>query len=130
MTMPARSALTSGDHVAGMLCGECAFRQRCGTLKLATRLRRYVVVVQSCGRRRMWRYARLASWFVLVGLTSPMVIVTTMAHFTTTPAKAKERECTRAMREPDRVAAKPVHRIVHSVASTEQRAAKNSSNLV
>jgi hypothetical protein len=50
-----------------------------------------------------------------------MVIVTTMAHSTTTPAKAKERECARAKREPDPVAAKPVHRIVHSVASTEQR---------
>jgi hypothetical protein len=46
------------------------------------------------------------------------MVVSAMAHSTTAAAKSKERQCADAQRQPDPIAAKPIHRGVPSVAET------------
>jgi hypothetical protein len=132
--MPLTSYLTRISVVAGMLSDKLTLIRRRRTVDVTGRGQRAVVGAQSYGRCREWRSYRIARAIILIALLTTTVVVTAMAHATAASAESEKYECAHAKREPDPVAAKPVHRIFPSVASTEQRgltnAAKNSSNLV
>lgn len=69
---------------------------------------------QSGSGRRERRNRRLAAGIILVPLALPPMIVTAMAHPATAPAKAEQCEGTHAKRQPNPIAAEPVHRIAPS----------------
>jgi len=119
MAMPAGSGVTGTAVVAGIFSDERAFVRR----------RRIVAVtggwqcssVGACSRCRKRRDRCFGAGIVLVALCSPMVVLTTMAHSTTAPAESKKCERPAGKREPEPVAAKPIHRNAPSVGGTVPR---------
>lgn len=118
VTMPLTSNLTRISVVTGMLSGKRALIRRRRTVDVTGRGQRAVVGVQSYGRCREWRSDRIARTIILIPLPSAPVVVTAMAYATAASAGGEKCECAHAKRDPNPVAAEPIHCGVPSVSGT------------
>jgi hypothetical protein len=109
--MAARSGLTWGTIVGGMLGGQPSLACQGSAVHVASRWRQRVLGARfGSGRER--RIHRLATGIILVPLAVPPMIVTAMAHATATSTEHEDCGC--AKRKPDPVAIEPIHRIAPS----------------
>jgi hypothetical protein len=109
--MAARSGLTFGAVVAGMLGGHHTFACGASAVHVASRWHQRVLGARfGSGHNR--RIRRLATGIILVPIALPSMIVTGMAHATAT--SAEHEECGRAKRKPDPVAIEPIHHFAPS----------------
>jgi hypothetical protein len=116
--MPLTSNLTRIGVVAGMLSGKRTLIRRRSTVDVTGRGQRAVVGAQSNRRCREWRSYRIASAIILIALLSTTVVVTAMAHATAASAGGEKYKCAHAKREPNPVAAEPIHCGVPSMSGT------------
>ena len=112
MPMLARGRLASGTAVTSVLRSEGALPLRGRAVYMVGRLQGRVGGAHCRGGQPLGRLTRAIT---MVGLVMPTVAVT---HATTASAGGEKCECAHAKREPNPIAAEPIHRIVPSVAST------------
>jgi hypothetical protein len=118
VTMPLTSNLTRIRVAAGMLSGKHTLIRRRRTVDVTGRGQCAVVGAQSCGRCREWRSDHIARAIILIALLTTTVIVTAMAHATAASAGGEKCECAHAKRDPNPIAAEPIHCGVPSVNRT------------
>jgi hypothetical protein len=116
--MPLTSILTRISVVASILCGKRTLIRQRRTVDMTGRGQHAVVGAQSYGRCREWRSDRIARAIILIALLTTTVVVTAMAHATAASAGGEKCECAHAKRDPNPVAAEPIHCDVPSVSGT------------